>query len=127
MAEQKEKKVQGEKISSYDLALIATYLYAELKDEFETIHLSMNLSDSIKIYHIGDSYRVYIDADRYNVAEYRRSGTIVHTGKGSYAQAVDIKGGFSKKHISYVEKAIMNAIERYIYSTNKEGAVITIV
>lgn len=127
MAEQKAKKVHGEKISSYDLALIATYLYAELKDEFETVHLSMNLSDSIKIYHIGDSYKVYIDADRYNVAEYRRSGTIVHTGKGSYAQAVDIKGGFSKKHISYVEKAIISAIERYVYSMGKERAGITIV
>lgn len=128
MAEEKEEYNSDteKEISNYDLKLIAEYIASSIRDDFEVVHLSRNLADTLKVINDGNKFKVDIKADRYNVAEYRRSGTIVYNHQGSYAQKVNVSGGYSKKHIGYVEESILRGITRYVNSTGKEGAVITL-
>lgn len=89
---------------------IAKYMGAD----FDEIFLSGNLRDTIKIERIQNGWRVEVPAQRYDIKKFKEEGAVVYTNKGSYASAVDEYGGFSKEHVSYVERAINQAISEWV-------------
>lgn len=101
-----------------------------VKEEFRRIHLSGNLMDTLWVekLNIGNEESisnekavvVHIPAVRYDIRRYREEGVVVHMPEeGSYAQAVNISGGFSHSHKGYVEEAITKAIATSIRSTQR--------
>lgn len=102
-------------ISELQLISLAEKIKNHLKDEFEELHLSGNLMDTITIDHDGDGYLVKIPAKVYDILQFYKTGAIIYReDKGSYAQEVNITGGFSGRHKGYVEKSINNAINEWI-------------
>ena len=103
----------------YDLA---NEILTEIKKDFEVTYLSGNLRDTLKVYPTEDGITVEIPAQRYDIKKFTKEGVIIYT-EGSYAQAVDEYGGFSKKHKDYVERAILKAIETVLRRNNQKGDV----
>jgi len=103
-------------ITEEDLFQIARYVEAFARKDFETVFLSHNLADTIWVSGASDplggkSFKVHIPATKYDINEFRKTGAVIHTPEfGSYAQLVDVKGGFSKEHRRYVERAVEDAI-----------------
>lgn len=103
-----------------------------IKRDFRKIHLSGNLMDTVtvewfssRLDHIifglvdpGEFLEkpvkvaiVHIPAVRYDLKRYREDMVVIHHPEwGSYAQEVNITGGFSGKHVGYVENAIYQAL-----------------
>lgn len=98
-------------ISNLDLA---SEIINGLKDEFAEVFLSGNLRDTIKVNINANSIVIDIPAEMYDIEKYKDEGVIIYSGNGSYAQAVNITGGFSGKHTNYLENQITNAINRWI-------------
>jgi hypothetical protein len=103
-------------------ARLAELIVQNLNIEFIT-HYSGNLRDNINIYKTPDGYAIDIPADLYNLKLYRQKGVIVKTYKGSYAQRINYTGGFSGKHVNYVDRCIRNAIEEWKKEFGIEGKV----
>lgn len=95
----------------------------ELKKEFETVRLSGNLINTIKVYSNEGKWFIEIPAEMYDINKYKKSGVVVHNRKGSYASQVDKSGGFSGKHVDYVDRCIQNAIQKWIKQNNIRGKV----
>nr|DAP71026.1 MAG TPA: hypothetical protein [Bacteriophage sp.] len=97
--------------------LLAKIIIKNLKKEFEDVHLSGNLADTIKLVQkrINNEvyYEVQIPAQIYDIGLYRKRGVIVHTGAGSYADIVNTSGGFSGKHTDYVDRCIQKSIQEW--------------
>lgn len=93
------------------LSNFADLVVKYLKADFEEIHLSRNLADTIEVVSISnDELQIRIPAQMYDVAFFRKEKVIKYNGKGSYAIDVnDVSGGFSGKHIGFVEHAIIEA------------------
>lgn len=110
-----------------------------IKRDFQKIHLSGNLMDTVTVewlsspqYHFlidgliesGEFLEkpvkvaiVHIPAVRYDLKRYREDMVIIHHPEwGSYAQEVNITGGFSGRHVGYVENAIYQALATSIRS-----------
>lgn len=109
-----------------------------IKRDFRKIHLSGNLMDTVtvewfssRLDHIifglvdpGEFLEkpvkvaiVHIPAVRYDLKRYREDMVVIHHPEwGSYAQEVNITGGFSGKHVGYVESAIYKALATSIRS-----------
>ena len=85
----------------------------EFEKEFEKIHLSHNLVDTIKVEEMTDGYYIDIPADIYDLTWYTHRNIIVYTGEGSYADEVDISGGFSGTHTNYVDNCIAKAMKKW--------------
>lgn len=100
-----------------------------LKENFKKVYLTHNLARTINTeipkstnaLYIYESVgiglppmkilTIHIPAVRYDLDKWYEDHTIVHTPeKGSYAQEVNIKGGFSGLHKGYVEQAIISSI-----------------
>lgn len=93
---------------------LAEKIAEELQNEFEMAHLSRNLMNTIVIRKTEKGYEVEIPAIRYNIEEFRRTGQIIYDqGNDSYAEEVNVTGGFSGTHIGYVDLAISMAIHRW--------------
>lgn len=93
---------------------LANKIEEKLKKDFDVIHLSGNLANTIKIEKTDNGYSVQIPARVYDLVKWRTNRVIVYTGTDSYAEAVDQNGGFSGKHKKYVERAIMESIDEWI-------------
>lgn len=119
------KENELEPISIQDLSKVSNFIFQELKKDFVNIHLSMNLYNSIKILKAGNKYIIDIDANAYNINKFIKDGVIEYTNKGSYAQKVDVEGGFSRLHKNYIERAIYNGVTRFIEYKHLKGARIT--
>ena len=102
---------------------LAKLIHRELVEEFSTIYLSGNLRDTIKVSYDGKSATVEIPAEMYDLKLFKEEGAIVYTGKGSYAEAVNKKGGFSGSHKNYVERAIELAIFTWMKSNGIKGRI----
>lgn len=89
-----------------------------IKKDFEEVHLSGNLMDNIVYSFTERGIDIEIPAEIYDIDLYVEKGVIVYTGEGSYAQDVNITGGFSKEHKSYVEISIRNAINDWLKENN---------
>ena len=109
-----------------------------IKRDFRKIHLSGNLMDTVTvewfssrldniIFGLVDPGEflekpvkvaiVHIPAVRYDLKRYREDMVVIHHPEwGSYAQEVNITGGFSGKHVGYVENAIYQALATSIRS-----------
>lgn len=101
-------------ISRMDLLDLARKIEANLKKEFELVHLSGNLMNTIQIIPSENGFYVDIPADMYDLQTWFDKGVIVYTGDGSYAEEVNKVGGFSKTHTGYVEYAIKTAINEFL-------------
>lgn len=93
-----------------DLQKLAEKIKAYIKKDFEEVHLSRNLMDTISVYATEKGFNVDIPAEIYDIDKYLNDGVIIYTGEGSYAQEVNQSGGWSKSHIGYVEYSIKRAI-----------------
>lgn len=98
-----------------------------IKKDFAKVFLSGNLKNTVWVEHVNEVpsnvspqhlkiHVTHIPAVRYDIGRYKKEGVIAYTPeKGSYAQEVDVYGGFSQKHKNYAENAIEKAIkESYI-------------
>ena len=97
---------------------LAEIIKSKIKDNFEEIHLSGNLMNTIEIKRTVGGFSVEIPAKLYDIAFYKKEKVIKYTGLGSYAQLVNTSGGFSNVHINYVEKAIQESIQEWIKTYN---------
>lgn len=103
---------------------LANYILDEIREEFSMVHLSGNLSRSLKVYKNGENWVVEIPAIMYDFKTYFSKGVIVpYNGDDSYAQLINKTGGFSKKHKNYVERCINSGIQKWLSSLNKKGRV----
>jgi hypothetical protein len=101
-----------------ELLVLVNCIKNRLRENFETIHLSGNLINTIEVRRTTFGFEIDIPAEMYDIPRFEKEGVIVYTGEGSYAQAVDVSGGFSKKHKGYVEKAIQEGINDFIKAKN---------
>lgn len=98
-----------------DLALM---IQEHIINGFKEKHLTMNLMNTIKVRKTEKGYEVDIPAELYDLKKWNEDKVVVYTGKGSYAQRVDITGGFSKKHKAYIEYAIEESIQSWVKKNN---------
>lgn len=101
--------------------VLAELIARNLKKNFEVIHLSGNLADTIFIEETLEGYKVHIPAQMYDLKEWNKSKVIIYTDEGSYAQKVNITGGFSKLHKHYVEQSIFEAIDEWKHIYRLKG------
>lgn len=97
---------------------LAEMIKNNIKSDFEKVHLSGNLMNTIKVSYNADGFQVEIPAEMYDIALYKKDKVLKFTGKGSYAQEVNETGGHSGKHKNYVERAIETAINEWIKKNN---------
>lgn len=90
---------------------LAELIVEKIRANFQDKFISQNLINTINVYQTDNGWAIDIPAECYDISLYNKKGVIVKTGKGSYAQSVDKKGGFSGTHKNYVEKAIDEAID----------------
>lgn len=97
---------------------LARIIVKNLKAEFSVFHLSGNLANTITITKYSSEsqsgYDINIPAEIYDIPLYRRKGVVVHTGTGSYANEVDLSGGFSGRHKNYVDRCIQASIQEWL-------------
>ena len=108
-------------ISRVDLAQLTMLIKEYILREFEFIHLSQNLIDTIYLESTENGFAIHIPAEIYDIDLYKEKGVIVYTGDGSYAQEVNISGGFSHTHRGYIEDCIHLAIRDFF---KKKGTMI---
>lgn len=101
-------------ITRVDLLELAKKIQANIEKEFEYIHVTGNLMDTIQIIPSENGFYIDIPADMYDLKTWYEKGLIVYTGEGSYAQAVNEMGGFSHSHTGYVEYSIKKAIDEFL-------------
>lgn len=103
---------------------LAELIVQSLQKEFEIVHYTGNLMNTIKIIETENGVAVEIPAERYLFSAYRKKGVIVPYGfGGSYASKIDKTGGFSGKHKGYVEKCINEAITKWMFKHQIKGRV----
>ena len=97
-----------------DVGKLAAEIAENARAGFERVHLSGNLKDGIEARSTTDGALVRIPAVRYDIARYRKDKTLVFLpAEGSYAEAVNVTGGFSRTHVGYVEEAIIGGIRQW--------------
>ena len=100
-----------------DLALM---IQEHIINGFKEKHLTMNLMNTIQVRKTDRGFEVDIPAELYDLKKWNEEKVVVYTGEGSYAQRVDVTGGFSKKHKAYVEYAIEESINAWVNKHNLE-------
>lgn len=97
---------------------LANLIINNLKKDFDFIYLSHNLADTIYLEETENGLQIHIPAKMYDLGLYEKERVIKYTGKGSYANEVELYGGFSGKHRNYVLRAINDAIRVWTNSQN---------
>jgi hypothetical protein len=118
-------------------------LIEEFEKEFENIHLSRNLANTIRWERNETGYAIVIPAQTYKMYQFFKNGVVIHDGKGSYASELNISGSsialYNKKgkkhklksggynghsnvkhlgnHVGYIDKCIQKAVQRWIGTT----------
>lgn len=101
-------------LSSSELSILAEKIRNKIRLDFEYVHLSQNLINTIEVRRTTFGYEIDIPAEIYDLQKWFKEKVVVYTGQGSYAQEVDVSGGFSGKHTDYVELAIKEAISEWV-------------
>ena len=96
------------------LQKLAEKIKQKIINDFKEVHLSQNLMNTISVSSTPTGFLVDIPAEIYDLAKYYKEGVIIYTGAGSYAEDVDINGGFSGKHKDYIERAILESVREWI-------------
>ena len=99
---------------------LANIIVENIKKEFEKVHLSGNLMETIFVNVIGNNVEIEIPANIYDLEKYLNEGVVIFTGEGSYASDVDIYGGISGKHKGFFERCANQGVETYFKSQGKE-------
>ena len=96
------------------LQKLAEKIKQKIINDFKEVHLSQNLMNTISVSSTPTGFLVDIPAEIYDLAKYYKEGVIIYTGAGSYAEDVDINGGFSGKHKDYIERAILESVSEWL-------------
>ena len=96
------------------LQKLAEKIKQKIINDFKEVHLSQNLMNTISVSSTPNGFLVDIPAEIYDLAKYYKEGVIIYTGAGSYAEDVDINGGFSGKHKDYIERAILESVSEWL-------------
>ena len=97
---------------------LANLIINNLKKDFDFVYLSHNLADTIYLEETENGLQIHIPAKMYDLGLYEKERVIKCTGRGSYANEVELYGGFSGKHRNYVLRAINDAIRVWANSKN---------
>ncbi len=90
---------------------LARTIAQQFRGEFDKVHLSGHLRDSIVVRKIDGGWQVRIPPKMYDIGYWRKSGVLLYNkGNKSYASQVDVTGGFSGVHANYVERCINEGI-----------------
>lgn len=106
------------------LQKLAEKIKEKIRNDFKEVHLSQNLMNTISISSTPTGFLIDIPAEIYDLAKYYKEGVIVYTGAGSYAEDVDINGGFSGKHKDYIERAILESVSEWIAENELRSKVV---
>ena len=96
------------------LQKLAEKIKEKIRNDFKEVHLSQNLMNTISVSSTPTGFLIDIPAEIYDLAKYYKEGVIIYTGAGSYAEDVDINGGFSGKHKDYIERAILESVSEWL-------------
>lgn len=96
---------------------LAEIIKQELEKEFEHYKLSGQMQDSISIKKTKDGVSVILDAQKYEISTFIRTGRIINK-PGSYALELNEKGSPFKHHKNFVDKRINSAIDRWCKENN---------
>lgn len=100
------------KAASFISYFLTEEIYEKIEREFELVHLSGNLVNTMRGSMESGHGKLEIPADTYDISLYRKEGIIAYNGVGSYASEVSHTGGFSGVHVGYDERAIDKAIRK---------------
>ena len=96
----------------------AKLLYGNVRHKNYNPHVSGNAFNTTKLEYSDNIASVNVHAPIYDKDIWEKDKVIVHTGQGSYAEALDIEGGYSGDHKGYildcVNLAMFEIIERAI-------------
>lgn len=106
-----------------DLKILADLIKKNIQEDFENIHLTGQLMNTIKITRTTMGFEIDIPAELYDLSIWYDKKVIVHTNNGSYAQIVNEDGGFSGEHINYVERSITKAINEWLVKMKRKARV----
>ena len=106
------------------LQKLAEKIKEKIRNDFKEVHLSQNLMNTISISSTPTGFLVDIPAEIYDLAKYYKEGVIIYTGAGSYAEDVDINGGFSGKHKDYIERAILESVSEWVAENELRSKVV---
>lgn len=106
------------------LQKLAEKIKEKIRNDFKDVHLSQNLMNTISISSTPTGFLIDIPAEIYDLAKYYKEGVIIYTGAGSYAEDVDINGGFSGKHKDYIERAILESVSEWVAENELRSKVV---
>lgn len=104
---------------------LATQIMNNIRQEFANKHLSMNLVNTMTLEMTNDGCVIRIPAQVYNMGQYLKQGTIIYTGTGSYAEALDIEGSYvlGRKignHIGWIGRVVNQAVSTWTKTQDLE-------
>lgn len=102
---------------------LAKCIEEAFREEFELVHLSKNLIDTMKIEVTDTGVVVDIPAMKYNMKKFRETGIIKYYYRGSYAEQINKTGGISGQHTDYVERCIQRGIDLWLAQKGVSGRV----
>lgn len=106
------------------LQKLAEKIKQKIINDFKEVHLSQNLMNTISVSSTPTGFLIDIPAEIYDLAKYYKEGVIIYTGAGSYAEDVDINGGFSGKHKDYIERAILESVSEWVAENELRSKVV---
>lgn len=90
---------------------LGTAIRNAIYQDFAIRHVSGNLMNTLEVIFDEDVVKVRVPAVRYDQKEWNKNKAIIpQPQEGSYANEVDISGGYSRTHQSYADRAIGIAI-----------------
>lgn len=107
-----------------ELQRFARLIYQGIYQDFALRHLSGNLMNTLQITAGPNEVKVIIPAVRYDWGAWNKQKAIIYTPEeGSYAESVDIGGGFSRTHQNYADRAIFAAINQLMNERNQQWSI----
>lgn len=107
-----------------ELQRFAQMIYQGIYQDFAIRHLSGNLMGTMRIEAGPNEVRISVPAVRYDWKSWNKEKSIVYRPElGSYAEAVDVYGGFSKTHQNYADRAIFAAIRTAMGERGEEWSI----
>lgn len=104
------------KVTDEMVERLASLIKDAVRDDFETVHLTGRLRDTVTVERSQDgAVVVNIPAEAYDLGKALSTGVIVpRPDLGSYAELVNETGGLSGTHKGYVERAIERALVAWL-------------
>lgn len=90
---------------------MAENLKRKIAKDFSKVYLTHNLVDTMNVEARANQATLHIPAIRYDFKEWNKNKVVVHHPEwGSYANQVNITGGFSTFHTNYIDIAIRELV-----------------